>query len=514
MRKCILSVLVAFFIMTGCATNPVTGRNELSLVSESQEIQVGREQYVPSRQMQGGDYLADPQVGLYVSEVGRKLSAVSDRNLPYEFKVLNNSTPNAWALPGGKIAVNRGLLTELKNEAELAAVLSHEMVHAAARHGAKAMERGMLLQGAVAVTGIAMSDSAYGNLGVLGAQLASTLVTQKYSRDAERESDMYGMEYMTKAGYDPAAAASLQEVFVKLSESKRQDWVSGMFSSHPPSMERVEANRKKALELGAGGALNAEKYRQVTANLVKNKDAYKAHDQGREALSKGDLTGAMAFAEKALKAEPKEALFHGLRGDIRFKQERYQDALENYNKAIAMNPQFFQFLVQRGLTRQKLNDAEGAKMDFESSMKMLPTATAQKALGDISYAKNDFQSAKNYYSAAARSQGSAGKEALGALVRMDLPSHPDQYVQAKVGLNKNNVPMLQIANPTPVGIRNIQYTVRFVDAAGKIRELNQTYQNTIQPGKSAIISLGMSPVSDTSVLRHFSASIVAASVAK
>ena len=314
MKKCILSVLVAFSIMAGCATNPVTGRNELALVSESQEIQVGREQYVPSRQMQGGDYLADPQVGLYVSEVGRKLSAVSDRNLPYEFKVLNNSTPNAWALPGGKIALNRGLLTELKNEAELAAVLSHEMVHAAARHGAKAMERGMLLQGAVAVTGIAMSESAYGNLGVLGAQLASTLVTQKYSRDAERESDMYGMEYMTKAGYDPSAAASLQEVFVKLSESKRQDWMSGLFSSHPPSMERVEANRKKALELGAGGVLNAEKYRQVTANLVKTKDAYKAHDQGRESLSKGDLGGALAFAEKALKAEPKEALFHGLEG--------------------------------------------------------------------------------------------------------------------------------------------------------------------------------------------------------
>lgn len=513
MKKYMLSLLVALSILAGCATNPVTGRKEMSLVSESQEIQVGREQYLPSRQMQGGDYLADPQVGLYVSEVGRKLSAVSDRNLPYEFKVLNNSTPNAWALPGGKIAVNRGLLTELKNEAELAAVLSHEMVHAAARHGAKSMERGMLLQGAVAVTGIAMSDSAYGNLGVLGAQLASTLVSQKYSRDAERESDMYGMEYMAKAGYDPSAAVSLQEVFVKLSESKQQDWLSGMFSSHPPSMERLEANRKKAAELGAGGTLNTEKYRQVVAHLIKTKDAYKAHDQGREALAKGDLTTALAFAEKALKAEPQEALFHGLKGDIRFNQKRYQDALENYNKAVSMNPQFFQFLVQRGLTRQKLNDREGARMDFETSMRMLPTATAQKALGDISYANNDFQAAKNYYSAAAKSQGSAGKEALGALVRMDLPDNPGQYVQARVGLDKNNIPMLQIANLTPVGIRNIHYTVQFVDTAGKIRQLSQTYQNTLPPGKSAIISLGLGPVSDTSVLRHFSAGIVSASVA-
>ena len=514
MKKLMFSVLVACSILAGCATNPVTGRNELSLVSEAQELQVGREQYVPSRQMQGGDYVADPQVGLYVSEVGRKLSTVSDRNLPYEFKVLNNSTPNAWALPGGKIAVNRGLLTELKNEAELSAVLSHEMVHAAARHGAKAMERGMLMQGAVAVTGIAMSDSAYGDLGILGAQLAASLMGQKYSRDAERESDMYGMEYMAKAGYDPSAAVSLQEVFVKLSESKKQDWLSGMFSSHPPSQERVEANRKKAQTLATGGILNTEKYKQMTAHLQKTKDAYKAHDEGRQALDKGDMNRALALAEKALKTEPKEGLFHGLRGDVRFDQERYKDALENYDRAVALNPEFFQFLVQRGMTRQKLNDAQGAKADLEASMRILPTATAQKALGDIAYAKNDFQTAKSYYQAAAGSQGPAGMQALGALVRMDLPNNPNQYVQAKIGLNKNNVPMLQLANPTPVSIRNIKYAVRFVDGSGKIRQLDQIYQGTLEPGKSVIISLGLGPVTDTAALRNYSASVVAASIAK
>ena len=88
-----------------------------------------------------------PELTTYVNEVGQKLAAVADRKLPYEFVVLNNSVPNAWALPGGKIAVNRGLLTELQNEAELAAVLGHEIVHAAARHGAKAQERGTMHAG-------------------------------------------------------------------------------------------------------------------------------------------------------------------------------------------------------------------------------------------------------------------------------------------------------------------------------------------------------------------------------
>src|SRR5690606_23818123 len=142
--------------------------------------------YAPARQSQGGDYVIDPELTAYVQEVGQKLVAVSDRSdLPYEFVVLNDSTPNAWAMPGGKIAFNRGLLYELESEAELAAVLAHEIVHAAARHGAKGMERGLLLQGAIMAVGIGTADSRYSQLFVGGAQIAAQLTNQKYGRDAE-----------------------------------------------------------------------------------------------------------------------------------------------------------------------------------------------------------------------------------------------------------------------------------------------------------------------------------------
>jgi predicted Zn-dependent protease len=120
-------ILLASVGLAGCATNPVTGKNELSLISETQKISIGKQQYAPMRQAQGGDYMVDPMVGSYVNNVGQRLASVSDRKLPYEFKVLNNSVPNAWALPGGKIFINRGLLTELKSESELAAVLCHEI---------------------------------------------------------------------------------------------------------------------------------------------------------------------------------------------------------------------------------------------------------------------------------------------------------------------------------------------------------------------------------------------------
>ena len=155
----LLTYILILGSLAGCATNPVTERNEMAFVGESTEIAIGQQQYLPSQQAQGGIYLADESLTRYVSEVDARLADVSDRQLPYEFVVLNESTPNAWALPGGKTAVNRGLLLALNNEAELAAVLGHEIVHSAARHGAQAMQRGTLLQGAILATSLAIDDS-------------------------------------------------------------------------------------------------------------------------------------------------------------------------------------------------------------------------------------------------------------------------------------------------------------------------------------------------------------------
>lgn len=202
-------LVLAVALLVACGVNPVTGKKELNLVGEETELKIGAENYVPSRQMQGGDLAVDPELTRYVNGVGQKLAGVSDRKLPYEFTVLNNSVPNAWALPGGKIAVNRGLLTQLNSEAELAAVLGHEITHAAARHGAKSMERGLFMQGAVMALAIGAHDNQYANMIVGGAVLGAQLVTQRYGREAELEADHYGMVYMKRAGYDPADRKSV-----------------------------------------------------------------------------------------------------------------------------------------------------------------------------------------------------------------------------------------------------------------------------------------------------------------
>ena len=242
MKKVVFSVFAAV-LLSACATNPVTGKKELSFVGEDWELQVGAEQYSPSRQSQGGDYVTDPKVEAYVNSVGQKLAAVSDRELPYEFKVLNSGVPNAWALPGGKIAINRGLLLEMQTEAELAAVLGHEIVHAAAKHGAQGVTRGVLLQGGVMAATVASSGRRLSNLAQMGAGIGAQLINTKYGRNAELESDRYGIIYMARAGYDPREAPAFWERFGQAA----QGGAGAEFLSTHPSHERRSSELRQLL---------------------------------------------------------------------------------------------------------------------------------------------------------------------------------------------------------------------------------------------------------------------------
>ena len=508
-KKLLLLCCVLLLCLTGCAVNPVTGKNELSLVSEATEIDIGNKQYSPSRQMQGGDYTAAPQVVSYVREVGQTLAAVSDRKLPYEFNVINDSTPNAWALPGGKIVVNRGLLVELKSEAELAAVLGHEIVHAAARHGAKGMERGMMLQGAILAAGIASHNSEYSQLALGGAAIAAQLITQKYGRDAEREADHYGMIYMSRAGYDPHAAIDLQQTFVRLSEGGQSNWLSGLFASHPPSQERVEANRKTAETLPAGGKIGRERYQKVMAPLFHDRGAYKAYDKGRKALHDGHIEQALQFTNQALTLEPKEALFHSLRGDIRLKQQHYKDAITNYDRAIQHNSKYFHFYLQRGLAHLKLNEKSVGEADLKKSVKLLPTAPAMNALGNLALERGDKETAKKYFAAAAGSSSNAGKAAAYSLVRLDLPDRPDKYLQIRFGRDDNRYLLVQIRNTTAQTVQNVNFIVQFRDVQGNTRQVQLQLPDRLPPKKATIVSTGIGPLAD---LNHVQGKVIGARI--
>ena len=423
-----LSVALAAASLAGCATNPVTGQNELNIISTQQEISLGTENYGPAQQMHGGLYKVDPQVGAYVREVGQRLAAVSDRNLPYEFVVLNSSVPNAWAMPGGKLAINRGLLTALNNEAELAAVLGHEITHAAARHSAQQMQRGLLLQAGVLAAAAAASSAneRYAPLAVGTAALAASVINQRYSREAELEADHYGMIYMARAGYDPYAAVSLQETFVRLSEGRQSGWLQGLFASHPPSTERVAQNRLHAQQLGVKGELETERFKTRLATLLRDQPAYAAYDDAVKAVAANDYAKAGQLAARAVALQPKEALFHGMQGFVALQKSQPAQALADYQRALALDDSYYQHYVGAGLAAKSLNRTAEASQYLEKSLSLLPTATAHNALGEIALARGDRQRAVEHLRIAAQSDSPVGKQARDTLARMGVPAAAPQ----------------------------------------------------------------------------------------
>ena len=487
-----LWVGLAFVLaVSGCVVNPVTGKRELSLVSTAQEVGIGEQQYGPGRQMYGGDYVADPDVTLYVREVGARLAAVSDRPLPYEFVIINDSTPNAWALPGGKIAVHRGLLTELGSEAELAAVLGHEIVHAAARHGAKSMQRGMLLQGALVAASVTAQDSPYGSLLMTGAGVSLQMLTQKYGRDAERESDRYGMVYMARAGYDPAEAVALQETFLRLSEGNSVGWLDGLFRSHPPSAERIENNRAMLAELPAGGEIGTERYRRGMSRLVATRDAYAANDRGHKALASGDHAAALAAAKEALAGEPNEALFHILRGDVRSAQGRWQDALTNYERAVDKNFGYFYPFMRRGIAHRQIGNTKLAVADLERSIELLPNAPAMNVLGELKLAGGERETAMQLFRAAAKSDSPDGRAAGESLARLELPEKPYLYLQTRVGQDQRGRMIAEIGNPTTLTVNVSELALEYLRPDGQVESFLERINGRIETGQAARFELSL-----------------------
>lgn len=503
--------------LAGCGTNPVTGQRELQIISESQEVAIGQEQFFSAQQMEGGNLSVDPGLTEYVQRVGKKLAAVADRQLPYEFTVLDNSVPNAWTLPGGKIALNRGLLQELKCEGELAAVLGHEITHAAARHGAKAAERGLLMQGAMLALQIGASDSNYANLIVGGASLAAGLITQKNGRDAERTADQYGMTYMKRAGYDPAEAVELQQTFVRLSHGKSTSWLEGLFASHQPSEERVANNTRTLAEIGAGGERGCEEYTQATTQLRKLQPAFKKYDDGIVALAKNDTATARQLGRQAVALAPNEPKFHELLGDVALRSKDYSQSLEHYRRAIELNPDYFKPHLASGVAEYNLNRRVDAEQELESSMKLLPTAIGAHYLARIAQDSGDLEKAVKYHQLAASSDSEVGRASARTLVRLDLPRNPGRYVLVEPRLDRQGRIWMLVQNRAPVAIAGVVIAAAVANPAGGIAQgpvRIGTGRATLAPGQTMQIPTSLGPFKDPQALRLVQAQVQSAQIAR
>jgi predicted Zn-dependent protease len=270
-----LTALPLALTLADCAQNPVSGRANFVTMSESQEVQVGRQEDVKVRQEYG--VFDNKALQQYVNEVGQRLGKASHRpQLQYSYTVVDSPEINAFALPGGYIYITRGILAYLGSEAELAAVLGHETGHVTARHSVQQISAATAAGVGATLLGIfvpvlrnQVGDTAINALG--------NALLSGYGREHELEADKLGAEYLYRTGYDPQAMLTVldvlknQELFdaeVAASEGRQPRSYHGVFASHPDADQRLQEVVAEAGKLQAGsGRVNQEEYLRMIDNM-------------------------------------------------------------------------------------------------------------------------------------------------------------------------------------------------------------------------------------------------------
>ena len=238
MRIAHLASAVVVLLLAACAVNPATGHKELSLVSEGQEVEMGRQGATET--LRALQLIPDSSVQQYVRSVAMNLVGVAERpNLPWNFFVLDDAAVNAFAYPGGFIFITRGILTHMNSEAELAGVLGHEIGHVTARHTASQITKSQMAQAGLAVGSI-ISPTIRDLAGTASQGLG--LLFLKFGRDAEYQADELGFRYMTKRSYDPRAMSSMFTMLQRQSGMGGGGRLPEWQSTHPDPENRVMRN--------------------------------------------------------------------------------------------------------------------------------------------------------------------------------------------------------------------------------------------------------------------------------
>ena len=389
-------------VATGCATNPVTGENQLMLIDKNDEIELDKNN---SPHQISADYGAstDPLLGEYVSHVGKRMSSLSHRpDMPYTYRVVDATYVNAYAFPAGTIAATRGIMLTLDNEASLAALMGHEIGHVNARHTAARMSSAMLTQIAVAglVVVAASQDKAAGALAAGLGMLGAGALLAKYSRDDERQADALGLEYMTKAGYNPQGMVDLMDVLRKMGKEK-PGALDMMFSSHPMSDERYATAKEKLAGQYArmeGFNTGRERHMDSTSKLRKIRPAIEAMQQGEEAMMKQQYRGAEERFASALKTAPNDYAGLLMMAKCQLAMKNPAAAQQYADRARQVKPSEPQSNNVMGVAKLMRKDFSGAHSYFSQYERMLPgnpntlflKGVAAEGMGDTASAAEDF----------------------------------------------------------------------------------------------------------------------------
>lgn len=347
------------------------------LVSETEEITMDR-QAAPHQLSADYGPVQDLELNAYVSGVGQRLAAASHRpDMPYSFRVVNANYVNAYAFPGGTIACTRGIMLGMDNEAEMAALLGHEIGHVNARHTASRMSTSMVV-GALAGVGGALVGARYGGewgalAGGLGGIGVGALLAS-YSRDDERQADALGMEYMTQAGYNPDGMAGLMEM-LNTQHDKEPSALEVMFSTHPMSSERLATARREANSRYLSAreySLYRERYMDNTASLRAEAQAIKELQTAEKLMREKKFAEAEGHIATALKQSPRDYAGLLLMTKCLAAQERYDAATPYARRAGEAYPGEAQAMQMSGLLLVRNKKYDEAFANFAAYEQALP----------------------------------------------------------------------------------------------------------------------------------------------
>src|SRR5690349_10818637 len=287
--------LFAGIVASGCAINPATGKNQLMLVSEDQEIAMGRQ--ADSAVITSIGLYPDAVWQRYIQQFGARIAATSERpGLPWTFRVVDDPAVNAFALPGGFIYVTRGLLAHLTSEAELASVVGHEIGHVTARHTAAEMSKQELIGLGLAAGSMANKQVAkYAGT----ANQALGILYLKFSRDDESQADQLGLRYMRRASYDPRQMPEVFLMLGRLTAAEGGSQLPTWLETHPSSANRVAAISAQIAALPqdfSGTSVNRDAYERLLAGLVFGNNPRQGYFTGSQFFHP-DLRFRIAFPE-------------------------------------------------------------------------------------------------------------------------------------------------------------------------------------------------------------------------
>ncbi|UCV03970.1 M48 family metalloprotease [Dechloromonas denitrificans] len=360
--------------LSGCASSPVGGGAILVGMSEDEEKNVDRK-VAPQQFSQDLGPVQDASLNGYLGSVGQRLDANTHRpQMPYSYRVLNANYVNAYTFPGGAVGVTRGILVDLDNEAELAALLGHELGHVNARHAAQRQGQAMVTQIAVSGANLIGSAAGYGGLVDLGTKLGASVLLSSYSRDNEREADALGQEYMVRAGYPASGMVGLQQLLVD-QQKEAPSMLQTMFSTHPMSSERRDTAKQLAESKYAASnkrEVGRERFMDNTAALRRIKPTIEACQRGETAMAGKQYGKAEEQFRAALKSTPRDYAANLLMAKCLSVQDKDAQALEYARTATAIYPQEAQAHKLAGVLALGQRDPAGAYEQLDRYDRLLP----------------------------------------------------------------------------------------------------------------------------------------------